>query len=105
MKIICNCLFVAASGWDEAYVSNKCIMNSESVYRLGNCADVGLEDLIPYTGDNHFYTSSGTVKFQCGAHTWTLEDFQKRGFEVTSTVNKQVGVDVIVGWGKAVLDL
>ena len=97
--------FVAASGWDEAYISNKCIINQDSIYRIGTCAEVGLEDLIPYTGDNHFYTASGTVKIQCGGNTWTLEEFQNRGFEVASTVNKQVGVDVVIGWGKAVLGL
>lgn len=95
----------AASGWDEAYVSNKCIKNSDSVYVIGACTEEGLEDLIPYTGDNHFYTASGNVKIQCGSNTWTLEEFQQRGFDVATTVSKQVGVDVIVGWSKAALDL
>ena len=80
-------------------------MNIDSVYLIGTCTDEGLEDLIPYTGDNHFYTPSGTVKIQCGGYTWTLEEFQKRGFDVASTVGKQVGVDVIVGWGKTALGL
>ena len=105
MFICCFQYLTAASGWDEVYVSNTCILSQDSVYRIGTCIEESIEELVPYTGNNRFYTASGNITIRCGGYTWTLAEFQKRGFDIASTVQKQVGIDVVIGWGKKVLDL
>ena len=75
------------------------------MYRIGSCTEQVLEDVFPQTGDNNYYTPTGKVVIECGGKTWSLEQFQARGFDIGTSENEPVSVAQVISWGKKALDL
>ena len=98
-------LTVLPSGWDEVWSNNTCVITSSVVYQNGECNSTHLQGLVPFTAYNHFYTASGTVIIPCGKDKFTLEDYQKLGYDIGSTVDKLPSNSEIILWGKQLLGL
>jgi len=95
-----------ASGWDEVWSNNTCVINSSTVYSNDECDPSHLKGLVPFTANNHFYTATGNISIPCGKGTvFTLEQYQSMGYDIGSTVSKLPTNDQIIAWGKQLLDL
>lgn len=94
-----------ASGWGDRYTDNKCIVHSTQVYQFLSCKIQNMNQLIPFTARNKFYTPDAQIVFKCNNYTWTLKEYQERGFDVGTTVSDLVDSDEIIQWGKNLLGL
>ena len=94
-----------ASGFDEHWTNNTCIIGNANIYHFSSCDPKDPKDLVPYTAYNSFYAPNKMVYIKCGNVNFTLSDFQKIGYDVGSTVSDPVDVDTIVEWGKKLLGL
>ena len=94
-----------ASGWGDRYTDNTCIIRSSTVYRFSSCKPENIAQLIPFTARNKFYTPDAAIIFKCDNYTWTLKEYQDRGFDVGSTVSNLVDAKEIIQWGKDLLGL
>ena len=94
-----------ASGWDDRYTDNKCIIQEVQVYDFSNCKLENITQLIPFTARNKFYTPDAKIAFKCDKYTWSLEEFQNKGFDIGSTVSPLVDVKEVIQWGKDLLGL
>ncbi|XP_028405678.1 uncharacterized protein LOC114528250 [Dendronephthya gigantea] len=92
-----------ASGWGDRYTDNKCIVHSTQVYEYPSCKVQDINQLIPYTARNKFYTPDAQIVFKCDDNTWTLKEYQERGFDIGSTVSDLVDTNEIIQWGKDLL--
>ena len=94
------------SGWDEVWSNNTCVISSSVVYNNGACDPTHLKGLVPFTAYNYFYTANGTVSIPCGKNTtFTLEQYQKLGYDIGSTVDKLPSNSEVISWGKQLLGL
>ena len=94
------------SGWDEVWSNNTCIISSSVIYYNNACDPTHLKGLVPFTANNHFYTANGTVMIPCGKNTtFTLEQYQKLGYDIGSTVDKLPSNSEVISWGKQLLGL
>jgi len=75
------------------------------VYRFGSCDPSHLIGLVPLTANNHFYTANGTIVINCGKSSFTLQQYQKLGYDVGSVVDKLPSDDNVISWGKKLLEL
>ena len=98
-------LTVLPSGWDEVWSNNTCVIISSVVYENDQCNSTHLKGLVPFTAYNHFYTANGIVIIPCGKAKLTLEDYQKLGYDIGSTVDKLPSNSEIILWGKQLLGL
>ena len=76
------------------------------IYSNDRCDPTHIKGLILFTANNHFYTTNGTVIIPCGKNTtFTLEEYQKMGYDIGSTVNKLPSNSEVISWGKQLLGL
>ena len=94
-----------ASGWGDRYTDNKCVIKEVQVYEFSSCKLQNITQLIPYTARNKFYTPDAKIIFKCDNYTWTLKEYQERGFDVGSTVSNLVDIKEVIQWGKDLLGL
>ena len=94
-----------ASGWGDRYTDNTCIINEAQVYDFSSCKLENISQLIPFTARNKFYTPDAKILFKCDNYTWTLKEYQEKGFDVGSTVSNLVSTKEIIQWGKDLLGL
>ena len=99
------CVRNNGAGQGEVWSNNTCVITSSVVYSDSGCDPKHLKGLVPFTANNHFYTANGTVSIPCGNTTLTLEDFQKLGYDIGSTVDKLPSNSDIITWGKQLLGL
>ena len=93
------------SGWGEVWSNNTCIISRSEVYENNACDPTHLKGLVPFTASNHFYTADGTISIPCGKSTFTLEEYQKLGYDIGSTVDKLPSNSVVISWGQQLLGL
>eukprot|EP00041_Stephanoeca_diplocostata_P031274 m.971050 g.971050 ORF g.971050 m.971050 type:complete len:945 (+) comp23926_c0_seq7:45-2879(+) len=96
-----------SSGWGEVYASNRCLLYAPnaSLYLFGNCNPNDLNATVDYTFNNTFYSPDGGVHVQCGPQTWTLEQWQARGYDLHSTIAPQPSLPQIIAWAEALVAL
>eukprot|EP00052_Salpingoeca_macrocollata_P011818 m.91263 g.91263 ORF g.91263 m.91263 type:complete len:189 (-) comp18211_c0_seq2:91-657(-) len=95
---------VGDSGWGEEYSNNTCIMYGGNVYDFGSCNLQQRTQLVPRTAANHFHLSNpADWRYQCGSVSWTLQDAQKNGADVGSTVDSAPTLQQLQQWIKDVL--
>ena len=94
-----------ASGWGDRYTDNICIIHESQVYQFSSCKLENMKDLIPFTARNHFYTPGAKVVFKCDGNTWTLKEFQEKGYDIGSTVSDLVDTKEVIQWGKDLFNL
>ena len=95
-----------ASGWDEVWSNNTCIISSSVVYENGACDPSHLKGLVPFTANNHFYTADGNITIPCGKNiTFTLAQYQALGYDIGTIVSKLPTNEEIIAWGKQLLGL
>ena len=94
------------SGWGEVWVNNTCIIGNPDVYEFGSCTPTGNNTgLIPFTANNTFYAPNEDIYIKCGSVEWSLEQFQKEGYDIGSHVYDPVSYDTIVEWGRKLLGI
>ena len=94
------------SGWGEVWVNNTCIIGNPNIYDFGSCTPTGNNTgLIPFTANNTFYAPNKDIYIKCGSVEWSLEQFQKEGYDIGSHVYDPVSYDTIVEWGRKLLGL
>ena len=92
------------SGWGEVWVNNTCIIGNPNIYGFGSCTPTGNNTgLIPFTANNTFYAPNEDIYIKCGNVKWSLEDFQKEGYDIGSVVYDPVSYKTIVEWGRNLL--
>eukprot|EP00731_Ephydatia_muelleri_P028718 Em0020g362a len=97
---------ILPSGWGEVWVNNTCIIGNPNVYEFSGCIPVGSNSgLIPFTANNTFYAPGADIYIKCSSFQYTLQDWQKKGYDIGSTVNDIVPVATIIVWGKELLSL
>ena len=95
-----------ASGFDEVYANNTCIIGNPDIYEFGTCNPDGDDKgLIPLTYNNTYYAPKKEVYIHCGKKNLTLEQFQAMGYDKGSVVNDIVDIETVVGWGKELLNI
>merc|ERR1712224_297546 len=96
-----------ASGYGEVYAENKCILDGKqnSVYSYGNCNPQELDGTVDRSYNNTFYIDGGLQKFRvvCGKVSFNMSEYQEKGYDVGSTVEKIPGTDEILDWARALL--
>ena len=80
------------------------IASSGSTYLFGDCDPKNPTGLVDITFNNTFYTDSGDVTIKCGSETWTLSEYQQKGFETGSKVLPPPTTDEVFGWVTDLLD-
>ena len=94
------------SGWGEVWVNNTCIIGNPNIYDFGSCTPTGSNTgLIPFTANNSFYAPNKDIYIKCGSVEWSLEQFQKEGYDIGSHVYDPVSYDTIVEWGRKLLGI
>ena len=94
------------SGWGEVWANNTCIIGNPNIYKFDSCTPTGNNSgLIPFTANNTFYAPNEDIYIQCGDVKLSLEQFQKKGYDIGSRVRDPVGYDTIVEWGRMLLGL
>lgn len=94
------------SGWGEVWVNNTCIIGNPNIYEFGSCTTTGSNaGLVPFTANNTFYAPGADIYVKCGSATYSLQDYQKQGYDIGSTVSDIVSDDIIITWGKELLSL
>ena len=97
---------VLPSGWGEVWVNNTCIIGNPNIYEFGSCTPTGNNTgLIPFTANNTFYAPNEDIYIKCGSVEWSLEQFQKEGYDIGSHVYDPVSYDTIVEWGRNLLGI
>ena len=97
---------ILPSGWGEVWVNNTCIIGNPNVYEFSGCIPVGSNSgLIPFTANNTFYAPGADIYIRCSSFQYTLQDWQKKGYDIGSTVNDIVPVATIIVWGKELFGL
>ena len=95
-----------ASGFDEVYANNTCIIGNPDIYGFGTCNPDGDDKgLIPLTYNNTFYVPNKDIYIQCRTKKLTLEEFQAVGYDKGSVVKDVVDSETVIGWGKELLDI
>ena len=94
-----------ASGFDEHWTNNTCIIGNAKIYEFSSCDPKDPKDLVPFTADNKFYAPNKTVYIKCGNVNFTLPEYQKLGYDIGSTVADPVDIHTIIKWGKELLGL
>ena len=94
-----------ASGFDEHWTNNTCIIGNANIYEFSSCNPKDPKDLVPFTAYNSFYAPNKMVYIKCGSVNFTLPEYQKMGYDVGSTVADPVDVGTIIKWGKDLLGL
>ena len=96
-----------ASGWNEAYVQNICVLYKLSMpYVIGNCDTADL--FVPYLANNTIYTPNGIdVNITCvvdGKSTQLgLGQWQSYGVDMGTTVHSTPDVQTVIEWGREML--
>ena len=94
------------SGWGEVWVNNTCIIGNPNIYEFDSCTPTGNNTgLIPFTANNTFYAPNKYIYIKCGSVKWSLEQFQKEGYDIGSHVYDPVSYDTIVEWGRKLLGI
>ena len=97
---------ILPSGWGEVWANNTCIIGNPDIYEFDSCVPTGDNiGLIPFTANNTFYAPNEDVYIKCGDVTWSLTQFQNRGYDIGSSVYDLVSNDTIVEWGRKLLGL
>lgn len=94
-----------ASGWGDRYTDNICIIHETQVYEFASCKLENMKELIPFTAQNRFYTPEAKIIFKCDGNTWTLKEYQAKGYDIGSTVSDLVDTKEIIQWGKDIFHL
>lgn len=103
---------VDSSGYGEIYANNACILAASTStinpYKYGNCAvDKKNGKIIAGTLDisynNSFFVRSNvTLAVKCGK-SFALEEFQRNGYDVGSTVRVIPSEKTLLTWARALL--
>ena len=94
------------SGWGEVWVNNTCVIGNPDIYEFGSCTPTGdITKLVPFTANNTFYAPDMSIYIQCGSEKYSLSEWQKRGYDLGSTVLLPVSTATIIEWGKNLLGL
>ena len=96
---------VLPSGWGEVYINNTCIIGNPNIYEFGSCNLDDPKGLIPFTAFNKFYALKSYIYIKCQGKQLTLQDFQKMGYDIGSTVSDPVDTSTIIKWGRGLLGL
>lgn len=94
-----------ASGFDEYWTNNTCIIGNADIYEFSSCDPKDPRDLVPFTAYNRFYAPNKMVYIKCGGVNFTLLEYQKMGYDIGSTVADPVDIDTIIKWGKELLGM
>ena len=95
-----------ASGFDEVYANNTCIIGNPDIYEFGTCNPDGDDKgLIPLTYNNTFYAPKREIYIKCKSKTFTLEQFQALGYDKGSVVNDIVDTETVIKWGRELLNI
>jgi hypothetical protein len=96
-----------SSGWNEIWVQNICTLYSNPVpYSIGYCDLSNL--FVPYLANNTIYVPAGTeVAFICSVQgtgvRLNLTQWQIFGLDIGTTVETTPDVQIIIGWGRKML--
>ena len=93
------------SGWGEKWTNNTCIIGNPDVYQFGSCKLNEKDGLIPFTAYNRFYAPNKHIYIVCQNKHLSLQEFQKQGYDIGSTVEDPVDTATIIKWGKDLLDI
>jgi hypothetical protein len=94
-----------SSGYGEVWANNKCVIAQKySTYTCDKCDPNNPSGTVDETSNNTFYTAGGDVNIRCGGQTWTLSEYQQRGFDLGSQVLPPPTTDEIFGWVTVMLD-
>ena len=96
---------VLPSGWGEVYINNTCIIGNPNIYEFGSCNLDDPKGLIPFTAFNKFYAPKSYIYIKCQDKELSLQDFQKMGYDIGSTVSDPVDTSTIIKWGRDLLGL
>ena len=82
--------------------NNTCVHQTGSVYEWQRYQGCGpgknLNQTAEITCNNRFFTTDGEVHIKCKNETWSLEQYQKKGYDMGSTVAELPPPIEIVQW-------
>ena len=93
------------SGWGEVWDNNTCVIGRHSIYYFNKCDPVDPTGLIPFTANNSFYAPDAYIYIQCGDVKFNLTQYQKKGYDIGSTVSDLPTITQIIKWGRELLGL
>ena len=94
-----------ASGWDEVWSNNICILGNPNVFQFTGCSLTDNAGLVPMSANNVFYTPNAHLYILCERVELSLEKYQEMGYEVGSVVKELPTNDEIMKWAKEILDM
>ena len=99
----------------DLWANNTCIVGIYSdelldlkltIYEYLDCSSsMSNAYLIPLSANNSLYTHNKYFYIKCESETWSLHEFQDKGYDIGTQVYDLVDCDTIVGWGKDLLGL
>ena len=93
------------SGWGEVWSNNTCVIGNPNIYLFQNCDPEDLKDLVPETAYNKFYAPKKYIYINCGGERLSLQEYQKLGYDIGSTVADPADTPTIIQWGRDLLGL
>ena len=93
------------SGWGEVWSNNTCVIGNPNIYLFQNCYLDDLKDLVPETAYNKFYAPSKYIYISCGGKQLSLQEYQKLGHDIGSTIADPADTPTIIQWGRELLGL
>ena len=96
----------ATTGWGEVWANNTCLTSNPNVYTFTRCT-IGrdISELVPFTANNKFYATNEEVNFACGGTTFSLSEWQQRGYDLGSQIFPPASTTTVIEWGKSLLGL
>jgi len=92
---------------NDIFADNICTTASGNLYswRLTGCDPDSLNVSVDVSYNNQFYSDTGKAEIKCANETWTLSQYQDRGYDIGSTENTMPSVDQVIAWGRHMIDL
>ena len=94
-----------ASGWDEVWSDNVCVIGNPSLFQFNMCSLTDDAGLIPMSANNVFYAPNAYVYILCDGVKLSLKEYQEMGFEVDSVVKDLPTNKEVMDWARKMLDL
>merc|ERR1712176_593843 len=88
----------------DLFANNTCIHQTGSIYMWQHYKGCGggqdLNRTVEVTYNNRFFTRDGKIHLKCENQTWSLADYQRKGYDQGSTVQKLPGDDDVMRWAE-----
>jgi len=92
------------AGYEDGYYNNTCIQSPEVPYVDIPYCYLTQPKQMPTMSGNKVYNSNGKISVSCGGKVYSEDQFQKMGFDKSTTAYTLPSFAQIISWGKQLLN-